>query len=136
MGTSRDVHKRLCSLQASCPVPLRLVYYEDGGHAKEQGVHALLAEHDVRRDHGEWFEGEWEEEECRKLFSEWRDSSAQALTKAERLRYSNRVRQSLREGDLEMAQAELLSVVPMLRTPVQKRWYEKLREEYEAARTE
>lgn len=53
IGTSIDLLKRLTHMQASSPVPLRIIGCIDGDYKVERSIHAEFA---VERRHYEWFE--------------------------------------------------------------------------------
>jgi hypothetical protein len=55
IGTSRDVKKRLSALQASSPVPLRLLRTIHGERSREQNLHGQFKH---LRMTGEWFRPE------------------------------------------------------------------------------
>lgn len=55
IGVAGDVAKRFKALQATNPIPLRLLAIIDGGHADERRLHKRFASERLR---GEWFRGD------------------------------------------------------------------------------
>lgn len=126
VGISTDVARRLKSLQASSPVPLRLVHSEEGGRHEEAGLHELLKERG-HHSHYEWFEGEWAVEDCKRLFSEWKEGTPdQVLTRGKRASIKARVLADVNSGDFDWAERQLDDVREYAITAAQKKWLESM----------
>jgi hypothetical protein len=53
IGYAKDIYRRLKNLQASCPLPLKILAVIRGSLDSESNLHSRFAKN---RKHGEWFE--------------------------------------------------------------------------------